>query len=215
VLLSPAARAAMRPVIEAHPGPPVYVVPQSAMNELVGFNIHRGCLALARRPDVPALHADVLRKARCIVALDGVSNPDNVGGIFRSAAALGADLVALGPGCGDPLYRKAVRTAMGATLALPWARAEPWVEALARLERADFEIAALTPSPTARPLSAWTPDRRPVALVAGAEGSGLSADTLAAAHVHVTIPMTGPVDSLNVHTAVAIALYHVMVSRTS
>ena len=96
------------------------------MNELVGFNMHRGCLALARRPVTPALtHIGPQLGATRIVVLEGVNNPDNIGGIFRSAAAFNADFVALGPSCADPLYRKSIRTSMGATLDVPYALAEP------------------------------------------------------------------------------------------
>ena len=115
VLLSPAAHAQMAAIVQAHPAVPVYVAPQVVMNALAGFNIHRGCLALARRPAAGAVEDVDLADARRVVVLEGVNNPDNIGGIFRAASALGADLVLLGPGCGDPLYRKAVRTSMGAS----------------------------------------------------------------------------------------------------
>lgn len=213
LLVSPAALNQMRDVVESHPGVPVFVAPQHVMNAIVGFNIHRGCLGLARRPAVSLVTDEVIREAQCVVALDGVNNPDNVGGIFRSAAALGSDLVALGPSCADPLYRKSVRTSMGATLALPYARAEPWLDALGCLKRHGFVVAALTPRADACPLQHWHRDRRKVAFVAGAEGLGLSVETLGAADIQLTIPMTSRVDSLNVHTAVAIALYHAGMSR--
>jgi len=215
VLLSPAAYDHMRDVIGAHPGVPVYVVPQQVMNDVVGFNIHRGCLALARRPAVGWLSDEALRSVERVVVLEGVNNPDNVGGIFRSGAALGADLIALGPSCADPLYRKSVRTSMGATLAVPYVKAEPWTEALDRLRHAGFVLAALTPASDALPLPDWIPGTRKVALIAGAEGAGLSPATLAAADVRLRIPMSARVDSLNVHTSLAIALYHVQMSRTS
>jgi tRNA G18 (ribose-2'-O)-methylase SpoU len=101
VLLSPAAFAQMEPVVSAHPDVPVYVVPQSVMNDVVGFNIHRGCLALARRPAVSTLARETVEALSRVVVLEGVNNPDNIGGVFRSAAALGAELVVLGPACGD------------------------------------------------------------------------------------------------------------------
>ncbi len=215
ILLSPAAFAQMTPLVAAHPDVPVYVVPQPIMNDVVGFNIHRGCLALARRPEMLALTRETVEPLSRVVVLEGVSNPDNIGGVFRSAAALGADLVALGPSCGDPLYRKAVRTSMGATLEVPCARADPWPGALALLRDAGYLVVALTPNTDALPLPRLTPGAPRVALVAGAEGSGLSEAALAAADVRVTIPMSRRVDSLNVSTALAIALYHVSVSVTS
>jgi tRNA G18 (ribose-2'-O)-methylase SpoU len=212
VLLSPAAFAQMRDVVERHAEIPTYVVPQAVMDGLVGFNMHRGCLALARRPPLRVLSGDVLADARLLVVLEGVNNPDNIGGIFRSAAAFGADLVVLGPACADPLYRKSVRTSMGATLEVPYVSAPGWPAALDLLRAHACEVVALTPEADAWPLPALALRPGPVALLAGAEGSGLSADALAHADRRVTIPMTGRVDSLNVATAVSIALYHVRVS---
>ena len=213
VLLSPAAFEQMRDVVARHATVPAYVVPQAVMDGLVGFNLHRGCLALARRPGVPALTRDAILRARRLIVLEGVNNPDNVGGIFRSAAALGGDLVALGPGCADPLYRKSVRTSMGATLAVPYVSAPDWPAALELLKDNDCELIALTTAPDALPLNRFVPRMPRLALLAGAEGSGLSDDALARADTRITIPMTGLVDSLNVATAIAIALYHVGVGE--
>jgi tRNA G18 (ribose-2'-O)-methylase SpoU len=178
------------------------------MNELVGFNIHRGCLAIARRPPTVALGPATIESARSVVVLEGVNNPDNLGGIARSAAAFGVDLLVLGPGTGDPLYRKAIRTSMGATLAVPYVDAGAWPEAIQMIRAAGLRTIALTPDEAAAPLGALTADERPYALLAGAEGEGLSAEAMAGADTLARIPMTGLVDSLNVTTAVSIALYH-------
>jgi tRNA G18 (ribose-2'-O)-methylase SpoU len=212
ILLSPSALEHMQPQLEPYPQVPVFVVPQPVMNELVGFNIHRGCLALGRRPVTPFLAATDLERATRVVMLEGVNNPDNIGGIFRSAAAFNTDLVGLGPACADPLYRKSIRTSIGATLDVPYARAEPWPQALDQLKRAGFHVVALTTAATATPLLRLTADHARIALLAGAEGTGLSDIALAAADECVTIPMSGRVDSLNVGTALAIALYHVSLS---
>ena len=215
VLLSPAAFEQMREVVSADTGVPVYVVPQSLMDGLVGFNIHRGCLALARRPPVPQLSGETLGGASRLVVLEGVNNPDNVGGIFRSAAAFGADLVVLGPACADPLYRKSIRTSMGATLDVPYVAAADWPGALDLLRAHGCEVVALTTLPDALPLARLSPRGPRVALLAGAEGEGLTDAALMRADIRVTIPMTGRVDSLNVATAMSIALYHVAVSVRS
>lgn len=215
VLLSPAAFAQMQDTMARHPSVPVFVVPQTVMDGLVGFNMHRGCLALARRPAIPVLTADTLGDARRIVVLEGVNNPDNIGGIFRSAAALGADLVVLGPACADPLYRKSVRTSMGATLDVPYATAGDWPAALELLSDNDVEVVALTTEAGAHPLHRFVPRGSRLALLAGAEGPGLSQAALERSDTRITIPMTGRVDSLNVATAIAIALYHVGVSVPS
>ncbi len=209
VLLSPSALEHMQSHLEPYPQIPVFVAPQPVMNALVGFNIHRGCLALGRRPVTPALGAVDLGSATRVIVLEGVNNPDNIGGIFRSAAAFNADLVALGPACADPLYRKSIRTSIGATLDVPYAHAEPWPQALDQLKRAGFRVIALSTAATATPLPQLSATHPRIALLAGAEGTGLSDIALAAADECVTIPMSGRVDSLNVGTALAIALYHV------
>jgi tRNA G18 (ribose-2'-O)-methylase SpoU len=186
---------------------PVYVIPQERMNELVGFNIHRGCLALVERPVVPLLaDLDVTRCSRVLV-LEGVNNPDNVGGLFRNAAAFGVELVVLGPNCGDPFYRKAIRTSMGATLSVPIADAGAWPDAIDRLRAAGLQVIALTPAHTAAQLSSMPMIAR-LALLLGAEGDGLSIGALQSTDTHVRIEMTTAVDSLNVATAAAIALHH-------
>jgi tRNA G18 (ribose-2'-O)-methylase SpoU len=209
LLLSPSAFEHIQSQLEPYPQVPVYVVPQPLMNDLVGFNIHRGCLALGRRPLTPVLDAVDLEPSTRVIVLEGVNNPDNIGGIFRSAAAFNADLVALGPACADPLYRKSIRTSIGATLAVPCAQAEPWPQALDQLKRAGFRVIALSTAPGSTPLPQLRATPARIALLAGAEGTGLSEVALAAADECVTIPMSGCVDSLNVATALAIALYHV------
>ena len=201
VVVTPAALAALRDAVPD--AIPLYVVEQSLLTSITGFNFHRGCLALAKRPTPLGLPAAASR----LVALEGVGNPDNVGGIFRIAAAFGVDAVLLDPTCGDPLYRKAIRTSMGAALSVPFARLEPWPDALKDLADQGFRVLALTPRADARSLDDVvhdTPARW--ILLAGAEGPGLSKAALAAANVHVRIPTTRAVDSLNVTVAVGIAL---------
>ena len=117
VLLTPTARAALDEVVSrVDPAIPVYIVHRAAMSALVGFEIHRGCLALVERPRPLSVDAIDLSTARRLLLLEGINNPDNVGGLFRSAAAFGVEAVLVGPGCGDPFYRKAIRTSMGGTL---------------------------------------------------------------------------------------------------
>lgn len=186
---------------------PVYVVEQSLMDQVVGFNIHRGCLALAERPDTRLLAPDLVTHARRVVVLEGVNNPDNVGGIFRSAAAFDVDLVVLGPACGDPLYRKAIRTSMAATLDVPYASAPRWPDALDLLRATGLRVLALTPDADATPLEAVDTARR-LALVFGTEGAGLTAEARVRADDRVRIRMSTRVDSLNVTVAASIAMHH-------
>jgi tRNA G18 (ribose-2'-O)-methylase SpoU len=213
VVVTTPALAALSEDLDRRPGPRVYVVSQRVMDGIVGFNIHRGCLAIAERPLERQLGDISLVGHTRLVVLEGVNNPDNVGGIFRSAAAFGVDLIVLGPACGDPLYRKAVRTSMAATLDVPYASSGPWPAALDALRAAGFRVLALTPAADAQPLdSVATPDR--LALLLGTEGAGLSADAIAHGDERVRIRMTDCVDSLNVTVAASIALHHFARGRT-
>ena len=143
--------------------------------------------------------------------LERVANADNVGGIFRNAAAFDADAVLLDRESTDPLYRKAIRTSIGTTLMVPFARAEPWPQVLRMLADRGCATLALTPASTAPPLAAAIADAaagsRPVALVLGHEGEGLTADALDACTHRARIPIAVGVDSLNVAAAAAVALY--------
>src|SRR5207245_10793276 len=141
VLASEAAAEDLRDVLPD--GLPVYVAAEETIRRVVGFNFHRGCLAVGERGTALAL--DGLLDARVLVVLEGITNPDNVGGVFRNAMAFGAGGVVLAPGCSDPLYRKAIRVSMGGTLVVPFAHAEPWPEALVRLRGHGFTVVALAP----------------------------------------------------------------------
>jgi len=186
---------------------PIYVVEQALMNAIAGFNIHRGCLALARRPAVVTLDRIASGPLSRVLVMEGVNNPDNLGGLFRTAAAFGVDLVVLGPSCGDPLYRKAIRTSMAATLVVPFVTAPQWPGAIIDFRTDGFTVAALTPHPAAVPLRDLRRQAR-LALVVGAEGDGLTEPALAAATFRIRIPMHTTIDSLNVTTAASIAMYH-------
>jgi tRNA G18 (ribose-2'-O)-methylase SpoU len=206
VLVTEVAFDALRDVLERTQAD-VFVVDQRTMNEIAGFNIHRGCLALAERPAAAELEDLPLDGARLLVVLEGVNNPDNVGGIFRSAAAFGADAVILGPSCSDPLYRKSVRTSMAATLAVPFATAGAWPQAIGVLRSDGFTVVALTPASDAIAIEDLPRHLDRVAILVGAEGEGLSDGAMAAADYRVRIPMTTMADSLNVTVAASIALY--------
>jgi tRNA G18 (ribose-2'-O)-methylase SpoU len=185
----------------------VYLVPQAVMDAVVGFNVHRGCLALGRR-SAPLDWRQLAGGARRLVALERVGNPDNVGAIFRNAAAFGADAVLLGPDCADPLYRKAIRTSMAAALSVPFAHALPWPAALHELRAGGMRVIGLSPAagaPSIRDVLASCDGR--ATIVVGHEGDGLTQETMTACDTLARIPMMGAVDSLNVATACGIALY--------
>lgn len=214
LLVSDAALESLRPVLQTRPDIEVLVAPAAIISATGGYDFHRGCLALGFR-DAPAsiaafLDADAPSQDP-VVILEGVSNPDNIGGIFRAAHAFAARGVIAGPGCGDPLYRKAIRTSMGATLDVPWAADDAWPASLDALRSSGYGIVAMTTDPRAPSLRATLADLdRPAALMLGSEGYGLSRDALAAADRHARIPMPNAgADSLNVVSAAAIALYEV------
>lgn len=212
VLATPTARAWLEHEIPAPPSDlPVYEIEPGQLKKLAGYAFHQGCLGLGVRP-APVRMADLLARSpatRLVLGLDGLSNPDNVGGIFRTAAAFHVHVAALSPDCSSPLYRKALRASMGAALELPFVHGPDWEEILADLLDADFELAAICPDGATSledVVSSLRGGRR-LALLLGAEGAGLGAASLERAVHHVRIPMRDGVDSLNVAAAAAIALY--------
>ncbi|MCU1444219.1 MAG: rRNA methyltransferase [Cryobacterium sp.] len=197
----------VEPLLAEWPEVPVYVGEAAVLEQLTGYNLHRGALAAMHRPPLVPV-ADLLAGARRIVILEDIVDHTNVGAIFRSVAGLGADAVLITPRCADPLYRRSVRVSMGTVLQVPWTRLPEWGEAAPVLHDAGFHLAALALAENAVSLerfAANAPDR--LALVLGAEGDGLSAQALSAADTVVTIPMLHGVDSLNVASASAVALY--------
>jgi tRNA G18 (ribose-2'-O)-methylase SpoU len=180
-----------------------FVVPLEVVRATTGYPVHRGALASFERRPLPTV-ASVLGAASRVVVLEGLVDHTNVGAIFRSAAALGWDAVLVTARCGDPLYRRAVRTSMGAVFTVPWTRVddEAGVEAI---RDAGFTVLALTPDGDDDIASVARAERR--ALIVGTEGAGVSAAWRAAADRRVRIPMHAGIDSLNVSTAAAIALY--------
>ncbi|MGJ8722594.1 MAG: TrmH family RNA methyltransferase [Salinibacterium amurskyense] len=186
---------------------PVYVGESDVLEQLTGFNLHRGALASMHRPVLPAV-ADLVKDARRIVILEDIVDHTNVGAIFRSAAALGADAVLITPRCADPLYRRSVRVSMGTVLQVPWTRIPNWPEDAAELKAAGFHLAALALNDDSVDLDAFAataPER--VALILGTEGDGLSRSTIETADTVVKIPMMHGVDSLNVAAASAVGMY--------
>jgi tRNA G18 (ribose-2'-O)-methylase SpoU len=195
------------------PATPVYVAPAGVTSAIAGFPFHRGALASADRLPLPPA-AELLAGARLVVVLEGINDHENLGALFRNAAAFGADAILCCPRCADPLYRRSIRVSMGHVLHLPFARLEPWPGALAAVADAGLRLVALTPTgPGTLPVDRLTPAAGPVALMVGAEGGGLSRAALAAAELRVRIPMATDVDSLNVATAAAVALHRLSPAR--
>lgn len=186
---------------------PLHTASRAVMDAVAGFPIHRGVLALGRRGepgDAPAFLAGLPERA-LVVALAGLANHDNVGGVFRNAAAFGAGAVLLDDTSCDPLYRKAIRVSVGGALCVPFFRAPSAHALVDLLEAAGFTVLALSPR-GAETLSALVPPPR-AALLLGTEGPGLPDDVLARCRT-VSIPMKGAFDSLNVATTSGIAMHH-------
>jgi tRNA G18 (ribose-2'-O)-methylase SpoU len=210
VLVSETGLRAIRPALEQlAEGTPVYVADRALLAAVVGYAMHRGCLAVGERGPEPELAPFLAgHPLRTLLVLEDVANPENVGALFRNALALGADGVVLTRRCVDPLYRRSIRVSMGASLRLPWARAVDGPTALAALREAGFANVALTTGRDAAPLAREREAPCRLALWLGSEGSGLSAGVLAGIERRVTIPMAPGADSLNVATASGIALHH-------
>ena len=194
---------------------PVMVRSDDEVAAVAGFDFHRGVLAAADRPALPNV-AEVVRGARLVAVVEAVSDHENLGALFRNAAAFGVDAVLLDPTTADPLYRRSVRVSLGHVLRVPWTRLAPWPDGLDDLRDQGFEVLALTPAPDAEPIDAMADaavrrraagDLPRFAVMVGAEGPGLTSAATAAAARRVRIPMAAGVDSLNVATAAAIAFH--------
>jgi tRNA G18 (ribose-2'-O)-methylase SpoU len=209
LLLNDAAYLGLQDRLDRIPDVPIYVCSTDELASIVGFKLHRGCLALAGRPADRA-PGDVINGADLILVLEGVADADNVGSAFRNAAAFGAGGVLLNPACCDPLYRKAIRTSMGSVLQMPYARMNAWPAEVSMLKGQGFTVVAMTPRRDAIDLQsvARRQPRQRVALIIGGEGSGLTPEAESLADVLVRIPISAAVDSLNLATAAGIALYH-------
>jgi tRNA G18 (ribose-2'-O)-methylase SpoU len=190
----------------ADPAMPVYVASQSVMDAIAGFHIHRGILALGRKrgsDDAQDL-LNALQNDALVVVLVGVSNHDNVGAIFRNAAAFDADAVLLDRTCCDPLYRKAIRVSVGAALKVPFATIGDDTALFETLDRAGFTQIALSPGGKSD-IGELTRTGR-TALYLGTEGEGLPPGLMARMKT-ARISMSESFDSLNVAAASAIALH--------
>jgi tRNA G18 (ribose-2'-O)-methylase SpoU len=186
---------------------PVHVASQQVLDAIAGFHLHRGILALGEKPaaiDAEAFLSSLSDRSTVVVAC-GIGNHDNMGGIFRSAAAFGAAGVILDERCCDPFYRKAIRVSVGAVLRTPILALGAADRIVDRLLAQGVDVVAMTPS-AEEPLDGAA-RRGATAIMLGSEGPGLDASVIARCRA-VGIAMSGGFDSLNVATAGAIALHH-------
>jgi tRNA G18 (ribose-2'-O)-methylase SpoU len=209
-------------------GAPVLVGSRALVARTVGFALHRGVVAIANRPPpvgIDRVLGDATRMSAptgappLVAVLEGLNDHENIGALFRNAAAFGVAGVLLSPSCADPLYRRSIRVSVGHVLHMPFDRLAPWPTGLQRVRAAGFVVAAMAPHLPAgggiRAVSlaelkaSVTSSDRPagVALLLGAEGPGLTDSALAMADVVIRIPMAAGIDSLNVATAAALAFH--------
>jgi tRNA G18 (ribose-2'-O)-methylase SpoU len=213
-------------------GATVYVGSRALVAATVGFALHRGVVAVAQRPPPTApdqVLAGAVASARSrrpvlIAVLEGLNDHENIGALFRNAAAFGVAGILLDPTCADPLYRRSIRVSVGHVLLMPFARLTPWPSGLQHVRDAGFVVAALSPRPATdaslpavsltelEARVARSAHHVGVAVLLGAEGPGLSDVSRAASDVVVGIPMADGVDSLNVATAAAVA-FHALAGR--
>ena len=200
----------IRAVLDRMPdGVPIYCADQPVMDEIVGFPIHRGVLACGiRQPNPDPI--ELAKACRALIVLEDLSNHDNVGSVFRSAAALGGQGVGvwISKRCCDPLYRKALRVSMGYVLGVPYSRVKNLGVELGKLDELGFTTIAFTPDNHAEPIGN-TPKQgiSKHALIFGSEGSGLSRGILEAVDRCVRIEMTKGVDSLNIAVSAAVSMH--------
>ncbi len=191
----------------------VYVADIDLMTAIAGFHIHRGVLAVGFRPSPSDVALDAAlghlkEKSSCtMLVCEGLTNVDNMGGLFRNAAAFGVDGIVLDPTCCDPLYRKAIRVSMGHTLSVPYGIAGDWPADLKRLkDQWGVKLIAAEVSEDSKPLWEISGEDR-IAILFGSEGHGLSAEALAQCDEVCEIPMHPHVPSLNVAVTSAVFLY--------
>lgn len=196
------------------PRVPVLTGEADLLREVTGYHVHRGALAVLHRPVEPTL-ADLLVGAHDLLILEDLVDPTNVGLAIRSAAAFGCTGMLVSPGCADPLYRRSVKSSMGAVLTMPWRRARDFAYELNAVRDAGFNLLALTPNPSAPELHETLDPVKPVAMMVGTEGEGLSGQAMDLATSRARIDMAEGIDSLNVAASVAVAAYAVQRHRRS
>lgn len=214
VMLAPRWLDGLRDHLAQYPDVPVYLVTEQLAEQVTGFHVHRGALGSFVRP-VPTPVADLLSSRRLVV-LEDIVDHANVGAVIRSAAGLGWDGVLLAPRAADPLYRRAIKVSMGASLTMPWARFEDWANAVDGLNAAGFHTIALALSEDAHDLAEVAADfgaDEKVAILLGTEGDGLSRRWQESARTVAMMPMARGVDSLNVAAAAAVACWELRPRR--
>jgi len=203
------------PLLKARPEDiPVYIAEKELLEQLIGFSMFQGALALGRIPDPVSLDTILAGSPtpRLFVALDGLGNAENLGGLVRNCVAFDTQALIVGETSSSPFLRRAVRSSMGTIFKLPVARVSNLAQALRELRRLGIRCIAAHPRADHTSLPA-VDFRANCCLVFGSEGYGISPEVLDACDQAVAIPMAQDVDSLNVVNAAAVFLYEVARQR--
>lgn len=199
-------------ILSQYPELPIYTGERDILSALTGYTLTRGILCALKRPSPPSL-STICKEARRIAVLDGIVDATNIGAIFRSAAALGMDAVVLTETCCDPYIRRAIRVSMGTVFQVPWCylpdtESDDKAGGLSAVTKAGFKTVAMALTPESVALDDPLLKAEPkLAIVLGAEGDGLSRETISGCDYSVRIPMRHGVDSLNVAAASAVAFW--------
>jgi len=216
VLLTPEWLETYRPVLEAaRADVVVYVAAKPLLESIVGFHLHQGIMAVAMIPRPSTLQEALARarRPRLFVAVDGLTNAENLGVLVRNCAAFGVDALIVGETSSSPYLRRAVRNSMGTVFNLPVVHVNNLVETLNILREAHgVRVLAAHPHTEHRTLPG-TALKNDCCIVFGSEGEGIASHVLAACDELFAIPMSGGVDSLNVASANAVVLYEVSRQR--
>ena len=184
-----------------------YLAPDEVLKAITGYALTEGMFCAMERKKEPDLE-DICRD-RCFVAvLENVTNPTNVGAIFRSAAAMGVEAILLTSDCADPLYRRAARVSMGNVFNIPWTVIPGERDHISVLKEMGFDTIAMALSSDALALGdPVLKDIKRKAVILGNEGYGLTEKSIKDCDHVVMIPMAAGVDSLNVAAASAVAFW--------
>ena len=193
------------------PDTPILVADEELIESIAGFHIHRGVIACGNRPDEKAQRLDAILpepgRPAAVLLCDRINNVDNMGLLFRNAAAFGVDCVILSPNCHDPLYRKSLRVSIGHALRVPYYRSDDWDKTLQELRQRDVRVIGTSIDLEATALDEVDPPER-FGLIVGSEFDGLGEQSIQSCHQLVRIPMAKGTDSLNVGVAAAVFLHH-------
>jgi tRNA G18 (ribose-2'-O)-methylase SpoU len=208
-LLTPAWLEKLEAQLRARPeGINVYVAEKAVLETITGYQLHQGALAVAKIPPLPDFETLLKNAPRplLLAAVEGIASAENLGSLVRCCAAFGVHFLIVGETCGSPFQRRAVAGSMGTIFEQPVVRVADLVSALTTLRARGVQCLAAHPRADAKKLA--TVDLRgDVCLIFGAEGPGLTAETVAACDEMVEIPMPSHMNSLNVAVATGVFLY--------